>query len=1068
MYQNFGWKYLLTAAITVLWSFALYTQGIPLGLDLKGGAEIIYRLEVNGRPATADVTEDAVGVLRKRIDKLGIKELDIRSMGADKVQIQIPSATQSEIEKLKTQIEKAGRLEFRLVVSDKDLKAVDRQLEIERIIDAKDRGVYDPETDPYDIAYWHPEARGGRAGQPLLLHNVEPGSGKKLYLDGSLLADAHRALDDKGRPCVGFTWGPVGARLFYEMTSKNVGEQLAVVLDGEVRSAPEIRGPIGKRGIIEGGPKGWDEKELLDLIIILKGGALPAKPVFAYSKRVGAQLGQAAVTVGGGAIVGAMVVVVIFMLVYYGLRAGLIADIALVLNLVLILGTLAMFDATLTLPGIAGILLTAGMAVDANILIYERIREELARGAAVKQAIQAGYDRAFWTIFDANLTTALTAMVLMWAGTGPIKGFGITLTIGIVVSMFTALFVTRALYGYFVVKEIVTALRFRSLFERPNIDFHAARRKAVPVSVLLICAGWLVFVLRGDEKYGIDFTGGTVMQIRLAHPVEKDELVRRLKERFGTKAHVEVQRVGAAVKGGRERGREWLLRTRLVGSGEDVARQSSRAGGLGLLAPAYGQERPPAGDAPAGDAPSGDTPAPSGDTPAPSGDTPAPSGDTPAPSGDTPSGDAPAPSGDTPSGDAPPPAEAPAPGEGGGSGSEGDTPSSGNAQDFFEHEVRRLLHDELVEPYPPIEGKPFVLTEPKDGKVRARFRVNLVRLSTGFEVVVQEEHEVKPVTAEEVKQQLPPILRKLAHRLRNAKRPLEVKRRETLLALAGPEGGEPGFQVEALPDADTSDPLFPFEFRTHELPAGNEERAAEVVDLLKNSLERAQEERASFAPAVPFPSIDQVGSAVAKNLKSKAVVSTVFCVIFICLYVWLRFDFWSGISAIVAVFHDVLALLGFLTILDFVVSKTGSTFDAKFGLTTISAFLTLVGYSINDTIVILDRIREDKRDSKAKEYTPELINAAINKTLSRTVLTSLTSLLVCVVLLVGSFFGLTAIQGFAAAMTFGIVVGTYSSVFIAAPILLSDKRRLVVGLVSLALFMLVTGIVSFFVGAPGA
>ena len=227
---------------------------------------------------------------------------------------------------------------------------------------------------------------------------------------------------------------------------------------------------------------------------------------------------------------------------------------------------------------------------------------------------------------------------------------------------------------------------------------------------------------------------------------------------------------------------------------------------------------------------------------------------------------------------------------------------------------------------------------------------------------------------------------------------------------------------------------------------------------MKGALEKARDAKLLFTPAFPFPNIDTIGSAVAKNLKSKAIVATFFSVIFICLYVWLRFDFWSGIAAIVAVFHDVLALLGFLSILDFLLGKLGINYDVKFSLTTISAFLTLVGYSINDTIVILDRIREDKRVAKAKTYTKDLINDAINKTLGRTVLTSLTSFLVCSVLFFGSFAGLSAIQGLSVALLFGVAVGTYSSVFIAAPILLADKRKVVITSGIVAVFLIVSGI----------
>jgi|GEM_PF-384357 len=490
MYENYGWKYVLTALICVLWGAALVMNDPPihLGLDLQGGDELIYQLKDPddlARTISAQETDDTVQVLQERIDVLGIKELSIRRLGLDKIVVQVPGGTEQQIEKIEDQIERSGRLQFKILVTE--LAEQERNQWIQNVLEDKRLGNWKANA-RYDVAevtdasLKHPKYSWAdpKTGQwwALLNHAI---AGKPQYVEGNLLESAETAMDNKGLRCVGFTWGPVGRKRFYKLTSDNVNKNLAVVLDGKLRSAPVIRSAIGKKGIIEM----WDTKktplennsEINSLIVILKAGALPAKPIKAYGKKVGAQLGAKAVKLGSLAIVAALGVVVIFMLIYYGSRAGLIADIALALNLFLILGTLSMFEATLTLPGIAGILLTAGMAVDANILIYERIREEIARGAKLRQAIQSGYDRAFWTIFDANLTTALTAVVLMWVGTGPIKGFGLTLTIGIVVSMFTALFVTRALYGFFVAKEIVTEVKFKQLFERPNIDFHGAKQE---------------------------------------------------------------------------------------------------------------------------------------------------------------------------------------------------------------------------------------------------------------------------------------------------------------------------------------------------------------------------------------------------------------------------------------------------------------------------------------------------------------------------------------------------------------------------------------------------------------
>ncbi len=1043
MYDKFGWKYLLTAAIVVFSGVALSWSGINLGLDLRGGVEIIYRLDFGGQQTvSASTTEDTVKVLRERIDTLGIKELSIRSLGNDKVVIQVPSATDSEIEKIKGQIERAGKLQFKIMVTDQ-LSDAAKKAEIERIVREKKLGTWQPH-DRYDVATWH-SVRGASAaeetdaGEYALLYNYTP-SGKPEFVDGQHLATAYPTMDDKGRSAVGFEWDSVGQRAFYDLTANNRGKILAVVLDGEIRSAPQIRSAIGKRGIIEGGDKGWDEKELTTLIVILKAGALPAKPILAYTKRVGAQLGAQAVEMGGIAIAGSMLAIVLFMIFYYRFRTGLVADIALVLNIFLILGTMSVFGATLTLPGIAGILLTAGMAVDANVLIFERIREEWARGAALKQAIQAGYDRAFWTIFDANLTTLLTAVVLMWVGTGPIKGFGLTLTIGIAISMFTALFVTRFVYGFFVVKDFVKTVDYRQMFPKPNIDYSRYFVPATAFSVILIVSGWLVFLYRGDEAFGIDFTGGTVLQMRLEQPLKSAEVQERIAaqfERLGKPApQVEIQAMGEVVGG---RSREWQLRTRMVEADiaqapQGSAEQETSALLDAVLPRAHAQQQPDDTAPPAAEGEGGQPaadPAPAGEQPAPAGEQPAPAGEQPAPAGEQPASDE---------------AEGAA------------AAAAERAQDYFEQAIRGAFGDILVEAYPELDGKPYETTPPENGKVRVRFKVNLVPLAKGLRV------QKIDITEQLVETTLPKAFRELASRT-DTKNAEGKTRQELLELLAGPApipGKEPvpGFEVEILPDTNAEDGLTPVLFTTAAIENAPK-RVEDVVATFKEALEKVQEyEGVSFAPSQAFPNIDTVGAAVARNLQSKAIAATFFCVVFICLYIWLRFDMWSGVSAIVALAHDVLALLAFLAILDWILSVTGSTFDVKFSLITISAFLTLIGYSINDTIVILDRIREVRATTKTKEYTVEIVNDAVNSTLARTVLTSLTTFLVVFVLFAASFGGLTSIQGFSAALLFGLLIGCYSSVFVAAPLLILEPRKVFKGLGALAAFLLVTLIAS--------
>jgi len=259
----------------------------------------------------------------------------------------------------------------------------------------------------------------------------------------------------QGQPIVTLKMNREGARIFARVTGANVGKRLAIVLDGKVASAPNIKDKIPSgNAIIEGN---FSMEEAKELAIVLRAGALPAPVVPIEERTIGPSLGRDSVRRGQISIAIGIILVVVFMVIYYKM-SGLIADIALILNLILIMAALAAFGATLTLPGVAGLILTMGMAVDANVLIFERIREELRTGKTVRAAIDAGYSRAFWTIFDANVTTFLTALVLYQFGTGPIRGFAVTLSVGILASMFTAIVVTRVIFDTITQKRTLTKL----------------------------------------------------------------------------------------------------------------------------------------------------------------------------------------------------------------------------------------------------------------------------------------------------------------------------------------------------------------------------------------------------------------------------------------------------------------------------------------------------------------------------------------------------------------------------------------------------------------------------------
>ena len=326
------------------------------------------------------------------------------------------------------------------------------------------------------------------------------------------LDKANPSSDSSGRRAIGFELDDKGAQLFYNITNKNVGRPLCILLDDIAISAPNINQAIGKSGIIMGT---FTPQQVSDMVNKLNAGSLPgrliAQPLSERSigPSIGAENRDAGIYSG---FVGLMLVVA-GMLVYY-MVGGAIADVALLLNVLILLAVMAMLRATFTLPGIAGVILTIGMAVDANVLIFERMREEQQRGAGVATAIKAGYDKAFSAIFDSNLTTILTAAILYYVASEDIKGFAITLILGLSASMFTALFVTRVIFDWLVSKKIIkNQLLMLHLVRVWHVDWMSLRKYFFAFSSIVIVAGMIVFFSRGEDKYDIEFTGGTAAQV---------------------------------------------------------------------------------------------------------------------------------------------------------------------------------------------------------------------------------------------------------------------------------------------------------------------------------------------------------------------------------------------------------------------------------------------------------------------------------------------------------------------------------------------------------------------------
>ncbi|TXC81645.1 protein translocase subunit SecDF [Luteibaculum oceani] len=371
----------------------------------------------------------------------------------------------------------------------------------------------------------------------------------KAPLDGSVIVDARQDFDFKGDVEVSMQMNGEGASKWADMTKKNIGKPIAIVLDNTVQSAPVVQGeiPNGQSSISMGSGATRAEQiaEAEDLANILKAGALPAPASIVDESVVGPSLGQKNIDAGFMSFIIAFVIILFYMVFYYR-GAGVVSDIALIANLFLLIGALASLGASLTLPGIAGIVLTIGMSVDANVLIYERVREELAGGAGLKAALSNGYKKAYAAIIDANLTTLLTAIVLAVFGSGPIKGFATTLIIGIFTSLYSAIFITRLIFT--ARAEAKKPMSFSSKitqnwFANADYKFVANRKKFYIISGVLILAGCISFATRG-LNFGVDFTGGRTYTVKFDDVVELDPIRKELSAEFGD-ATAEVKTLGA-------------------------------------------------------------------------------------------------------------------------------------------------------------------------------------------------------------------------------------------------------------------------------------------------------------------------------------------------------------------------------------------------------------------------------------------------------------------------------------------------------------------------------------------
>ncbi len=482
---------------TVLRYVRLQSAGkLKLGLDLQGGTEFIVGFDQKDLPKDeqAEVIRDRIlEILRNRLDNTGVTEPEIKTITADSVSIRMPSVDEADKTDIRNTIKQSARLQFHVVAENSENARLVAEYQA------------DPRTFKVPVDMLMKEVEEDRNGEVqtevlFLLKNPEP-------IRGEDVVRAIPNVNEFGNWSISLKFNTRGSTAFANVTGKNVGRRLAIMLDDKVYSAPNIREAIsGGQAEISGS---FTFEEAKRLSGVIASGNLPVNITITSEFGTEPSLGVDSIKNGSFAGLLGLALVIIFMLWYYKF-AGLVANVALIVNTILVFGTMALTKATITMPGLAGMVLTIGMAVDANVLIFERVREELAKGKSIGNAIKAGYARVFSCILDANLTTLITCWFLYKYGSGSVRGFAVTLSFGIVASLFTALFMTRAIFDFMIYKNWLKTLSMRkfAILQDINIDFFKFMRPAMIVSLVLLVFAISTVLVR-DTVLGIDFSGGT-------------------------------------------------------------------------------------------------------------------------------------------------------------------------------------------------------------------------------------------------------------------------------------------------------------------------------------------------------------------------------------------------------------------------------------------------------------------------------------------------------------------------------------------------------------------------------
>ena len=1001
-----GWKISLAIGTLAAAAVVVSLGEVKFGPDLSGGITLIYELQdTSGQVGEEDEGRDQstsgqrqlvrqlIGALSERVDPSGTKEVTIREYGVGQIEIIIPKASQQELDFIERRIYTAGSLQFRITASPV-FKAHKEIIDLAKTLPPGEKEVRIgdlkvAEWMEYKLEEFGPvdendgvivKRMAGKVPQALILTN------DGYDVTGKFLKRSSASFDEQGRPQVNFTFNQLGAFRFGQLTGNHTPNSsgqtyhLGIILDKKLLSAPSIQSKITSQGRITGSMG----KEEVDFIVgILNAGSLPAtlnkEPI--SREQISPTLGAETVRMGSTAILYSLIAVMVFMTIYYRF-AGIVACMALAANLVLILGFMVLFKAAFTLPGLAGLVLTIGMSVDANVLIFERIREELNRGAALRMAIRNGFARATQTIVDANVTTLITAIVIYKIAPDNVKGFGVTLIIGIVMSMYTAIFLSRIVFDIAEKTRSLKKLSMAQIIGQTNIDFLGKRVLSGIASVALICVGLSAVWNRGTDLLNIDFTGGSSVTMvlnddqkmpfsevkEMLDATELSEQNLSLVEVGDSQTRYTVSCVNPDV-GAVQTLLHDTFGDRLKTYNIELEDVSSLGGDSGPLESETGSFAPRKRVRATlasflqveSDEKTAEKAAQSDEVEEENSEASDVEEATGEPSEETSSEEASAePSKATESAET--------------------ATEESSAEEGEESETTTT---------------PAKVVDTFAGGTEAGLNFSL---GAGLE-------GDSGIGYESVRQLVQDALEATGHS-------------GTALEVFNPEyqsGSARRFdhwQVKlALPEAE----------------------AQQVLDQLKST--------AGSQPL--FPLANKIGGRVAGDMKTKAIAAIIISLVGIVAYIWFRFqNVVYGLAAVVALIHDVLITLGMIALSAFLVSSIPGVADSlmiekfQISLPIVAAFLTIIGYSLNDTIVVFDRIREVK--GKSPKFSSEIINSSINQTLSRTLLTSLTTLLSVVLLYV---LGGDGIHGFAFALVIGVIVGTYSSIFIASPALLWMGQR---------------------------